>query len=197
MTLDPLVPSGDGHTPITPEDLDGLLLTYITTQGELNEAERANIVRALARPAPTLATLLDDLYLRNLHRAMFSDVWAWAGHYRQRETTIGIDPILISSSVKDLVADAALWVEGPEHIDRVAARFHRRLGVIHPFPNGNGRHARHTADLLLAATGAERFSWGSGLAVSTDELRDRYLSALRRADKDPDDLDDLVAFARS
>ena len=37
MSHDPLLPSGEGHTPL--DDVDGLRLTYITTRAELNEAE--------------------------------------------------------------------------------------------------------------------------------------------------------------
>lgn len=197
MTRDPLVPAGDGHTPLSPDEIDGLIPTYITTRGELNQAEQTNILKAMARQAPKLDTLLDHIYLRRLHRAMFSDVWEWAGRERTLETKPGIEPILIGTSLKDLVADAALWVAGNEHPDRVAARFHHRLVWIHPFPNGNGRHAREATNLLLVAQGAEPFSWGDGLDVSTDELRRRYLSALRRVDADREDLDDLQAFARS
>lgn len=195
MSQDPLLPSGEGRTPL--DDVDGLRLTYITTRAELNEAEQANIIRALDRPTPTVNALLDDLYLRNLHRAMFSDVWTWAGTYRTLLTTPGIDPTEIASAVRDLVADATLWARGPETADRVAVRFHHRLVSIHPFPNGNGRHARHAADLLLVALGEPPFTWGLHLEVSTAELRARYLETLRRADRDPEDLDDLERFARS
>jgi len=195
VSHDPLLPSGEGHTPI--DDVDGLRLTYITTRDELNEAEEANITRALDRPTPTVDVLLDDLYLRNLHRAMFSDVWTWAGTYRTLLTTPGIDPIEIASAVRNLVADAALWVRGPEPADRVAVRFHHRLVSIHPFPNGNGRHARFAADLLQEAVGDSPFTWGRHLEVSTGELRATYLGALRRADRDPDDLEALERFART
>lgn len=197
MTPDPFLPAGDGHTPISPDELEGLIPTYITTRGELYEAEQANIVKAIARRAPKLETLLDHVYLRDLHRAMFSDVWEWAGRDRTLPTNPGIDPVLIGASLTDLVADTAVWVSGSEPVDRVAVRFHHRLVWIHPFPNGNGRHARQAADLLLMAVGAEPFSWGAGLDVSTDELRQLYLRALRRVDADREDLDELQAFGRT
>lgn len=191
------MPTGDGHTLLTDDDRRGLLLTYITTRGELNEAEQANIVSALGRPSPTVEVLLDDFYLRELHKAMFSQVWSWAGRYRTLETNIGVDPIQIMTSVSDLVADAAMWITGSEPVDRVAVRFHHRLVSIHPFPNGNGRHARLATDLLLVAVGTEPFSWGAGFGATTEELRGQYLQALRRADADREDLDQLETFARS
>jgi fido (protein-threonine AMPylation protein) len=36
-------------------------------------------------------------------------------------------------------------------------RFHHRLVQIHPFPDGNGRHARLAADLLVKARHAAVF----------------------------------------
>jgi len=197
VSNDPLLPTGDGHTLLTDDDRRGLLLTYITTRGELNEAEQANIVSALGRPSPTVEVLLDDFYLRELHKAMFSQVWSWAGRYRTLETNIGVDPIQIMTSVSDLVADAAMWITGSEPVDRVAVRFHQRLVSIHPFPNGNGRHARLATDLLLVAVGTEPFSWGAGFGATTEELRGQYFQALRRADADREDLDQLETFARS
>jgi len=182
---DPLLPLGDGHTPLHDDDRQGLKLSYITTRGELNEAEQENILRArLGRRPPTLEVLLDDKYLRDLHRAMFGDVWAWAGRYRRLETSIGIDPTQIGVCVRDLVADPRIWAEHEEPLS-VAVRFHHRLVWIHPFPNGNGngRHGRQAADYLMGALEQPPFTWGavSG-ADDVEETRTRYLSALRAAD---------------
>jgi fido (protein-threonine AMPylation protein) len=68
---------------------------------------------------------------------------------------------------------------------------------IHPFVNGNGRHGRIAADLLVSALRQPAFSWGQNLQVSTEELRARYIAAMRRVDVDPEDLSDLLHFARS
>jgi Fic family protein len=67
--------------------------------------------------------------------------------------------------------------------------------AIHAFPNGNGRHGRIAADLLVQATGMARFSWGSNLRVDTPRLRSAYTQALQRADRG--DVEALVAFART
>jgi fido (protein-threonine AMPylation protein) len=104
---DPLAPEGDGQTALTDEDREGLLPSYIVTRGELNDAEQRNIAAAIMRRRPPSSQrLLDDGYLRSLHRAMFGQVWAWAGQYRLRETNIGVDPLLIAVKVRDLVDDA-------------------------------------------------------------------------------------------
>ena len=66
---------GDGHTVLSDEDRDGLVPSYIATRGDLFDAEERNIVRGLLRPPPPVRVLLDDLYLRDLHRAMFGGVW--------------------------------------------------------------------------------------------------------------------------
>jgi Fic family protein len=50
------------------------------------------------------------------------------------------------------------------------------------FPNGNGRHARVMADLLLTELAGQRFEWGRGSLVVANELRARYIPALQAAD---------------
>lgn len=189
-------PLGDGHTLLSDEDRADLLQPDITTRQELFDAEQRNIATALLRPKPRLPTLLDDNYLRNLHKSMFSDVWGWAGRYRTSDTNIGIDPMYIPSDVRNVVNDATTWVEHKTYEpDELAVRFHHRLVFIHPFVNGNGRHSRISADLLIANLGGDAFSWGSNLQVSTEELRQQYLAALRSADAG--EIDHLVSFARS
>lgn len=192
---DPLLPEGDGHTALSDDDRLGLIPSYIATRRELFDAEQRNIALALLRRQPTADQLLDDAYLRHLHGAMFNEVWTWAGRYRRTETNIGIDPTLISTEVRNLVDDARGWRSfGSYEPDELAVRFHHRLVAIHPFPNGNGRHGRIAADFLIAALGQEKFTWGAGLQVTTDDLRLAYRRALERADHG--DLTDLIVFAR-
>ena len=196
MNRDPLVPIGEGQTPLSPDDLDGLIPSYISTRGELVEAEQRSIARALVGERPPVEVLLDDSYLRELHRSMFADVWRWAGRYRLIETNIGVAPEAIAGSVRDVVGDVASWIEQAtfDH-DEIAVRFHHRLVQVHPFPNGNGRLSRIAADLLVMDLGEPRFTWGSNLDASTADLRTRYLSALRSADAG--NVDPIVDFART
>ena len=195
--MDQLVPIGDGHTELSEEDRQGLIPTYIATRGDLFDAEQRNISIAVLRlrpPAPS--RLLDDKYLRDLHRAMFRDVWTWAGSYRTTQTNIGADPREIATAVRLLVGDARAWEEyGTYPPAELAVRFHHRLVAVHPFPNGNGRHGRIAANYLIEGLGGTPFSWGASLDVETDELRRAYQEALRQADAG--EISDLVAFARA
>jgi fido (protein-threonine AMPylation protein) len=73
---------------------------------------------------------------------------------------------------------------------------------IHPFRNGNGRHARMAADLLVTELGASRFSWGGeGYLTAPTDTRKTYLAALRHADVghvwDQERYAPLLRFARS
>ena len=193
---DLVAPAGDGHTELSEEDRDGLIPTYIATRSELFAAEERNIVSALRRRPPVIDELLDDIYLLELHRLMFGQVWSWAGTYRRRETNIGVPPSQISEAVRNLVADARAWAEGDVFAhDELAVRFHHRLVQVHPFANGNGRLGRVAADYLAVGLGNDRFSWGANLIIETAELRGMYVAALQRADRG--DYSALLAFART
>ncbi|MHB1713013.1 MAG: mobile mystery protein B, partial [Acidimicrobiales bacterium] len=63
------------------------------------------------------------------------------------------------------------------------------------FPNGNGRHSRAAADLLLVALGAEPFTWGQENPANPGEVRSRYVAALQAADEH--DFGLLLKFVRS
>ncbi len=197
MTGDPLLPLGDGHTPLADEDYEGLIPSFVVSRGELNDVETANIADALTqRRVPPANTVLDPKYLRDLHRDMFGQVWHWAGKDRTREVVVGIDPADIAVRLRVLTDNARYWVANDVFpIDELATRFHHRLVQIHVFRNGNGRHGRAATGILLRSLGQPPFTWGAGLAVTPDELRARYIGALRRADAD--DFVDLLAFVRT
>lgn len=190
----------DGATPLDPDEISGLRLSWVATREDLNAAEQTNIARALGHRRwrqPTVLDVLDDLALRQLHAAMFGEVWIWAGKYRATERSIGVAPEQISVGVRGLVDDARYWVQGevPLPIDEAAAQFHHRLVSIHPFPNGNGRHARAAADLLLRACEQPPFTWGRVSLDNASSTREEYIAALRQADAG--DLKPLLVFARS
>ena len=89
------------------------------------------------------AEALDEATIRELHRRMFSETWGWAGRYRTLDKTIGIHWPQIPVAIRNFVEDGRLWLR--EEVfppDEAALRLHHRLVQIHPFPNGNGRHAR-------------------------------------------------------
>jgi Fic-DOC domain mobile mystery protein B len=116
---------------------------------------------------------------------MFGDVWKWAGRFRRSDKNIGGPWHQISTGLKNLCDDTRLWNELLEQSpDEIAVRFHHRLVSIHPFPNGNGRHARLMTDLLLEnILKSPRFTWGSEDLTRTAHTRERYIAALKAADE--------------
>jgi Fic-DOC domain mobile mystery protein B len=186
-----------GATPLDPDEAAGLIPSHISTQGQLNEWELANILEgerwAFARKHKRL---IESNFVRGLHKRMFGDTWRWAGTFRDSGKNIGLDPADIQPALHNLCEDvkAQLKHEGYA-LDEIAARFSHKLVWIHPFANGNGRLSRTMADVLLVEYGASRFSWGAGNLVTDGEVRQRYLQALRAADAR--DYRPLLAFVRS
>jgi Fic-DOC domain mobile mystery protein B len=193
---DPLAEQDDASTPLSPEEREGLIPSYITLRGELNEAEQANILAADAWAFSRKRDVLDAGFLNTLHKRMYGDVWRWAGTYRKSQKTIGIEFYRIPTELRKLLDDCRYWVKNNTYPpDEIGARLHHRLVSIHCYPNGNGRHARLAADLLLTALGRERFSWGSTNLIDTGATRAAYVAALRTADNHDYTL--LSAFVRS
>lgn len=193
---DPLFEADDASTPLTLEERDGLIPAYITLRRELNEAEQANILEAEQWAFGRNADVVSEAFLKTLHKRMFGRVWRWAGSFRQSPRNIGIEPYLIPIEVRQLLDDCRYWIEQNTYPpDEIAARFHHRLVAIHPFPNGNGRHARLAADLLVVDLGQPRFSWGRGSLIDASATRQAYVAALRAADGR--DVGPLLAFVRS
>lgn len=134
----------DGATPLDPDERRGLKFAHITLRGELDELEQANIEQGLRWIARRRAgDIFDDTFVRRVHARLFGDVWQWAGDYRLTEKNIGIAPYQISMQLRMLLDDARFWAGNAVYTPlEAAARFHHRMVQIHPFPNGNGRHAR-------------------------------------------------------
>lgn len=188
----------DGQTPLDPDETAGMIPRHIETKGALNDWEQENMLQAIKwlRRAKVPA-VLSESFCRDLHRRMFNKTWKWAGTFRMSDKNIGCDWTLVAVKLNQLLGNAEYWVENETFPpDELAARFHHALVWIHPFPNGNGRHSRMMADALLKQLGRPAFSWGSGAnLISANEVRARYLAALRAADKN--DFTALLAFVRS
>lgn len=194
---DPLIdPEDKAGTLLTSEEREGLIPTYITTRAELNEAEQINIDDGVGWALARERDVLDEALLKQLHKRMYGQVWRWAGEYRKTEKNIGIDWWRIEPDLKALLDDTCYWVGNKTYPpDELAVRFHHRLVFIHPFPNGNGRHSRLAADMLVMKLGKPRFTWGGGSLVTVSELRNRYVAALQEADRH--NIEPLLIFARS
>ena len=186
----------DGATPIDPDEAEGLIPEHVTTRGELDELEEANIQEGLEWALTKSREVLSEEFLYELHRRMFDGVWTWAGKVRLTDKNIGVDKNTVRTEVRNLIEDARYWRDNMVYQpDELAVRFHHRLVSIHPFPNGNGRHARLMADLLVRQLGASAFSWGGVSLTNTSELRTAYIGALRTADEG--EVGPLLEFARS
>jgi Fic-DOC domain mobile mystery protein B len=193
---DPLLEEDDASTPLTAEEREGLIPSYVTLRRELNEAEQANILEAEHWAFTRKRKVLDERFLTDLHKRMFGRVWRWAGKFRHTERNVGVDPYRIATDLRQLLDDSRYWMEHDTYPpDEICARFHHRLVAIHPFPNGNGRHARLATDLLLVTLSQPRFSWGRTNLVNAGDTRQAYVAALRAADRR--DIRPLLEFVRS
>jgi len=188
----------EGATPLDADEARGLLLSHITNRTELDRWEQENIATGEAwafRRKPR--DILTEGFIKRLHKKMFDNVWRWAGEKRNSGKNIGVEVWQIGADLRNLSADCAAWIEhGTYPPDVIAVRFHHRLTAIHPFPNGNGRHARLMTDILLVhLLGQPRFTWGCGNLLTAGDCRQQYITALRAADRH--DYTALLAFVRS
>ncbi len=188
----------EGATPINADEIEGLLLTHITTRAELDRWEQDNINEALTwieerKPKD----VLNESFMKLLHSKMFCNVWKWAGTFRQSEKSIGVSWYRISIELRKLCDDIKYWIENKTFSeDEIAARFHHRLVSIYLFPNGNGRHARLIADVLLEnILSRPPFTWGNANLVKSSDDRKRYIESLIAADGG--EYKHLLEFVRS
>lgn len=186
-----------GATPIDPDEADVLLLPHISTQSELNRWEQDNIYDAVVWLSDRKIKRVDVSFLCRVHKEMFKNIWRWAGKFRKTEKNIGVEFYKITSELNVLCGDLLFWIENETYIpDEIAYRFHHRLVQIHPFVNGNGRHARLMTDVVLEKFyGIEPFSWGSSDLTAEGDSRKRYIDSLRLADQG--DYSALAEFVRS
>lgn len=190
----------DGQTPIDEDEKEGLLIETISTKGELDEFEQLNIEEALQwifgkkfKPQQVFS----EKFICDLHRRMYGNVWAWAGTFRKTNKNIGVDFHRIPMEIKVLCEDALYWIENKTYSeDEIAIRFKHRLVSIHCFPNGNGRHSRLMADIIIEKLfGKPPFSWGTSNLSKEGTARAAYLKAVKKADLNDYQL--LLEFARS
>jgi Fic-DOC domain mobile mystery protein B len=189
----------DGQTPLDEDEKEGLLITTITTRGELDEFEQLGVERAIEWTMTRkldLQEILTEHFVRELHKKMFADVWKWAGQFRTSNKNLGVDKNQIRTELKNLMDDCRYWIDHTVFSeDEIAVRFSHRIVTIHPFANGNGRHSRLIADILVShGLARPHFSWGSINLTAQGAARMAYLKALREADRN--DYQSLVEFAR-
>ena len=193
---DPLLPANDGATPLTDEEREGLKLSFVTTRDDLNAAEQQNIIKARRWAFKRKNKVLNRDYLNDVHKRMYGDVWKWAGTYRTTGKSIGVDAYRIQTDLQEMLDNVSYWIEHETYPpDEFVARFHHKLVYIHPYPDGNGRHARLAADILLKEMGQKPFTWGRSNLRDAGEARKTYIDGLRAADGH--DYAKLLGFVRS
>ena len=173
-----------GATPIDLDEAAGLIPVHLTLQRELNEYEEANIREATEWLfARRRGDPLDERFIHVVHDRMFNQTWKWAGKPRRSDKNLGVSWFEVPVRLRQMLGDVRAQIEHHAYSPKeISARYHHRLVAIHVYPNGNGRHARLMADLLLTELAGQRFEWGRGSLVAASELRARYIAALRAAD---------------
>jgi Fic-DOC domain mobile mystery protein B len=178
----------EGDTDLSPDELDQLIPKHISTRTQLDELEQDNIEDAILwilqqKELDTLKIFSKD-FQDLVHKKMLSKVWKWAGQNRTRKTNIGVSPAMIEIERKKLNDDAVYWIENNSFEPyELALRFHHRLVQIHCYPNGNGRHSRIMADIILEKIFSKNpLVWIDDSFVKLGKFRSKYIHALRDAD---------------
>lgn len=189
----------DGQTPLDEDEKEGLKIRTITNRSELDEFEQLNIEKGIEWTLTKKfkqEEIFTEVFVRTLHRKMYGQVWKWAGEFRKTEKNIGIEPTQISVALKQLNDNCLYWIKSKVYPEgEIAIRYKHELVKLHCFANGNGRHSRLMADLIVSHIfGLPVFSWSSTSLTKKGEARRYYLAALREADKN--NILPLLQFAK-
>ncbi len=191
----------NGQTPLDEEEKDGLLISTITNRGELDEFEQQNIEKAIQWTLTRKFKkdeILTEKFVRLVHKKMYGDVWAWAGEFRKTNKNIGVDRYQVAIELRKLLGDCKFWIDNGTYTpDEIAIRFKHRIVQIHCFSNGNGRHSRLMADIIIEKVFNQPvFTWGSHAELAKNgKGREEYLVAIKAADAQ--DIAPLLQFARN
>ena len=196
----------EGQTPLDEDERADLLIPSVMTRRDLDEVEQRNIEEAVRwtlqrRRKWSPNEILTERFIKDIHNRMLGEVWKWAGQFRRSNKNIGVDKYHIGIELKRLLDDTQYWVKHHTYSqDEIAIRFKHRLVSIHCFANGNGRHSRLMADIIIEKLfEREIFTWGAkenhANLVKPGDSRMFYISALRQADGG--NYEPLLLFART
>ena len=171
------------------EDESGLLLPHLTDRAIRNAVELESISQAydkyVYRSRRKKSGWLTEAFIRQTHSDMLGAIWDWAGKYRQLDLNIGVPWHSIQEQIKRLCDDFLVW-EAPQSsmpLIEIAARLQNRLTLIHPFQNGNGRHARFITDIFFSSRNHPLPKWPQiQIMEAGDGIRNRYIAAMKTAD---------------
>ena len=175
------------------DDISGLKQHGLTTRQARNAAELEAITHAyqkyVFKPRRRLdpRSWLTDSFIRVVHYDMFGEIWDWAGAYRKEIVNIGVAPHMVPEQVGNLCGDFEYWNSPHSSMPgvEVAARLQNRLTRIHPFKNGNGRHARLITDIYFTIRNHPLPKWPQiQLSKQGDVIRGKYISAMKKADQE-------------
>ena len=143
-----------------------------------------DLLRLVLDGTLSVTDLLNDHFVRELHRRMYAPVWTWGGRQRSRETNIGIAPGQISVAFRDALQDLRYrWETAHDLTAReLGISAHAALVHVHPFVDGNGRTTRLLADLVFVSAQDEDVM----LAYDWEFDRDSYIRRLREYDQTRD-----------
>lgn len=187
-----------GQSHLDKEELEGLKLSGIKDWKEIIAHESKSISKTITwteKNQFSTEKIFSELFIREIHKRMFGDVWSWAGKYRLSNKTMGVEKTLISKELKQLFNNIKFWIESESYDpDEITIRFIHRLMQIQCFPDGNARHAKLMADIVIEHVfNGDIFTWGESL--NNPKLqREKFLDALKKADKGK--MEDLIKFAR-
>ena len=189
----------DGQIPLSEEEKEGIKVKSITTRTELDELEQLNIEKAIEwilKKRLKQEKILSEEFIKLLHTKMFGDVWEWAGSFRKSDKNIGVNWTMICMQLRMLLDDTKYWIENKTFSpDKIAIRFKHRLVSIHCFPNGNGRHSRIMADIIIESIfGLNIFTWNNSNLINANNTRSEYIDSIKKADEGI--IEPLLKFAR-
>lgn len=188
------------QTPLEDDEKEGLLISSVTTREELDQIEQLHIEKTivwLVHKKLSKDRILSEEFIKFLHKKMFGEIWSWGGTFRNTDKNLGINWTRVGVELKKLLDDTGYWIEHQVYEpDEIAIRFKHKLVKIHCFPNGNGRHSRLMADVIIEKIyGCQVFSWKQSRLIRSDVIRREYIQAIHKADQGI--IEPLINFARS
>lgn len=132
----------------------------------------------------------DFARLKETHRRLFQDIYAWAGKVRTVEINKGgsdfhPSPYIDTAANQtfEWLAESGLLTPGidDESFIRLSADLLEKLNYIHPFREGNGRTQRAFMDQIAGLSG-RRLAWRN---VSPEDHLRASVNAFREASGDP------------
>ena len=71
--------------------------------------------------------ILNENFIKTLHKKMFGVIWKWAGIFRTTERNIGVAPYEIQSKLRVLFDDVKFWIENKTYSENEIAIGHKHL----------------------------------------------------------------------